>query len=427
MSELIDAGIATDVTRTDHGNARFALFQRFWATMALVLFGVTGKLWWSPGELPQLPQIPVFEGLCSAPIQSDWMLLILIGSGLSIVALTRFGVVGLWTFAIAATFSVLLNQHRLQPWVDQFIVYAVVMASFPKRDALKWMSWIAISIYVYSAISKFDYQFVETLGRELSQTLAGLGGLDATKLPRGWVDSLTLVFPAFELFAAIGLVFYQSRRAGAVAIIGMHVVLLLILGPWGLRHHSGVLIWNLFLLGQAFFFWVFIRWEHKDAQPSQQRSVPIAERLALALVAFVLVYPLTVHVSICDHWLAWEVYAPRTSRAKLEISPSDIGKLPKALQPFLSVKAANDGFQVLDLNRWSLITIGAPIYPEDRFQFGVAVDVVRQCNLKSFRIAVAGESDRWTGKRAWQIVTRHDELDRLADDFRLNTHSRSAR
>ena len=122
-----------------------------------------------------------------------------------------------------------------------------------------------------------------------------------------------------------------------------------------------------------------------------------------------------------------QICSARTSRAKLEISPSDIEKLPKALQPFLSVQAAHDGFQALDLNRWSLITTGAPIYPEDRFQFGVAVDVVRQCNLKSFRIAVAGQSDRWTGKRAWQIVTRQDELDRLADYFRLNTHSRSAR
>ncbi len=427
MTELIDADIGTDLTSSDEGNARFALFQRFWATMALVLFGVTSRLWWSPGELPQLPQIPVFEGLCSAPMQLDSILLILIGSGLSIVALTRFSVVGLWTFAIAASFSVLLNQHRLQPWVYQFIVYAIVMATFPKRDARKWMSWIAISIYVYSAISKFDYQFVETLGTDLLQTLAGFGGLDATKLPQGLVGGLILVFPTFELFAAIGLIFYPTRRAGAVAIIGMHVMLLLILGPWGLRHHSGVLIWNLFLLGQAFFFWISIRWDQTKSQPSNQRVVPIAERLAMALVAFVVVYPLTVHVSICDHWLAWEVYAPRTSRAKLEISPSDIEKLPKALQPFLSVEAAYDGFQALDLNRWSLATTGSPIYPEDRFQFGVAVDVVRQCNLKSFRIAIAGESNRWTGARAWQIVSRQDELDRLADYFRLNTRSRSAR
>ncbi len=49
------------------------------------------------------------------------------------------------------------------------------------NQALKLMGWLTVSIYVYSAISKIDYQFAETTGQEFLRTMIGLAGSDSNE------------------------------------------------------------------------------------------------------------------------------------------------------------------------------------------------------------------------------------------------------
>jgi hypothetical protein len=286
------------------------------------------------------------------------------------------------------------------------------------------MSWIAISIYFYSALSKFDFQFAHTLGQDFLLTLFGFVGIESNPLSPATMVFLALLLPTFELVMAVGLLFANTRRWCAVGLIVMHAALVLILGPWGLGHQPGVLYWNLYLIGQNVFLFLLLG-DFGFAERKEIERLSIPQTFAGGLTLFVLLFPLTVFFGVCDHWLAWEVYAPRSSRAKVEISVAEVGRLPKSMQAFCETTDERSGFRNFDLGRWSLVTLGVPIYPEDRFQFACAADLVRRFDLGYFRISTGAESNRWTGEREWEMVNRFDELNRLSSRFRLNTRPRN--
>ena len=76
-------------------------------------------------------------------------------------------------FASATLALSLFDQQRLQPWAYQFMLVAVVLALSPPQAALGLLRLLVISFYFHSAITKFDYSFLHTLGQ---QFLAALGG-----------------------------------------------------------------------------------------------------------------------------------------------------------------------------------------------------------------------------------------------------------
>ena len=231
------------------------------------------------------------------------------------------------------------------------------------------MRWVVISIYVYSAISKFDYQFVQSVGAQMLTAISESTGIVIENNgARKW---LVLGFPLGELLVGGLLAFRKSRRSGVIAGVALHMGLVLILGPFGLNHQCPVLIWNLFFIFQGLIlFWIVNENASEDGslpddeiesqQPAQEPASKTAPGpmpwLGSAITAFAILFPLTQPIGICDHWLAWEVYAPRTSRAELR-SGIDSGQPIKQL---------------------SLDTYGVPIYPQARVQFAIARAISRK-------------------------------------------------
>ncbi len=234
-----------------------------------------------------------------------------------------------------------------------------------------------------------------------------------------------LLLPAYELTMALGLLLLSTRGFAIVGLMIMHLILLLILGPFGLQHQPGVLIWNMFLLGQLPFLFGW--------RPASTKNPPnlgttfcdsIGRQSAIGLTLLVLLFPLSVSIGVCDHWPAWEVYAPRTSRVTLEISKRDGNRLPIEMQEYFVEIPGQPGFQMVSLEDWSLDSLNVPIYPEERYQFAVAAALVRTHQLSNYRVSVGSVSQRWTGERSWQVADRMDELQMMADRFRLGTNPR---
>ncbi len=288
------------------------------------------------------------------------------------------------------------------------------------------MRLLAVSIYVYSAISKFDYQFTHGLGVEFLETLTGLVGINSEHWDPKITMWLALAFPAYELLMGIGLLIPKSRQIAAVGIIVMHLSLILILGPLGMGHQPGVLLWNAFLIGQTLFLFLQFGPDEATAITSERNTVRSATvpTLASGLMVFVLVFPCTVGVNLCDHWPGWEVYAPRSSRAKLEIGFREAVQLPIELQALLTPNDGEGGLQSFAIDRWSIETLNVPIYPEDRFQFAVAAEVVQRFGLRDFKISIGGISNRWSGEREWKRIHRPDQIQMTYDRFRLNGRPR---
>ncbi len=404
---------------------RDAWFRRVWAGCGLLLFLATWRLWTAQTEFPQ---IPFFQTLRDVPAWCDEVALAVVVVSLCVVLLTgneRLWRLAMLSFVVATVGLILLNQHRLQAWTYQFVALALVMGFGSRERAVARMRWIVVSIYLYSAVSKFDFLFLQSLGPEFLSTLIGYFGLSTAAWPADLRFWLSVIFPLSELAVGCGLCFSATRRAAVVAAIVLHLLLLLILSPWGLASQPGVLIWNLFFIAQAVLLFIPEKQTHaiSTMPPATQRRP--ADLISSFVTALVILLPLSAPWDWCDHWPAWELYAPRTSRALVAIHGSAVDRLPPALQDHMSELRDDSDWRQLHMDRWSLATLSAPIYPQDRFQVGVALELAERYDLnRAIFVTRQGTASRWTGVREESTYRSHDQLQTARSRFRLNVQPR---
>ncbi len=420
---------------------RYRWLQRCWIVSWLLLLGVTWRLWLPPNEFPAVPVVPI----AAFPAVLEWSLLVGVVTSLVVAGLTlgrRSAAVALWVFIGCGVALVVLNQHRFQPWFYQAIILALLFATTDRRRALAAAGWLAIGVYFYSSLGKFDFQFIHTVGQQFLATAAGLVGvnIETWSEPLRW--GAALGFPIVELLVAIGLVFRSTRQAAASLAIAMHAAVILLLSPLGLGHQPGVLAWNAAMIGQALVLFLWkpaaasrsADWSMAGGRQVALASSALASResvllgpswLALAVVWLAMLLPLTERFGIWDHWPSWALYSPHSSRVRLQIHGSSAGKLPVAMRERLSV-ADEQGWQTLPLDRWSIEALGVPLYPQSRFQLGVAQWLVDRYKLdRGTRMHLRGAADRWTGAREDELVMGRMGIDHASDRFWLNVQPRS--
>jgi len=422
---------------------RLEWFRRWWALLSLVLLGVSWRLW---VDQAVFPQVPLVQWATAAPGWIDAMLLAVTVGCLALLAFSprsishRQLVNGSLVYGslVAAQLGlVLLNQHRLQAWSYQLMIVAVILASTQGSRSVRLLRLLVISIYFFSAISKFDVLFVESLAVTFLSTLTQLVGLHLD-MSAGWVRVAGWLIPTSELFIAAGLLFPRSRVIAATASIGMHVFLLVVLGPLGLSHQMGVWAWNLLFIGQAFLLFLPLptKWlkgvpseadeRSNEVGTSSARSKPRSTiQLGTIVLSLVVTLPLLEPFGFCDHWMAWGLYAPRNSDAVVYVHQSDLGKLPDEIARFGVTNEIEPSWVQLKIDQWSLESLGVPIYPSDRFQIGVAKALERDYDLdRAIRVNRRSTSHRATGVRQQNWLNGKLDLDAVGDQFRLNISPR---
>jgi hypothetical protein len=328
-------------------------------------------------------------------------------------------------FFFAIVGLVCLNQMRFQVWAYQGMIVALVLATCTPRDAGKLLRWLAISIYVFSAWSKCDVTFLQTLGKQLAEVWLGWARFAAW--PPLAQSMLVSLVPLGELAVAVLLAVPRTRKVGVIASLGLHALLLLALGPWGLQHKPGVLLWNLYFIGQnVLLFWPVVSTAIPDEDlPSaaEELSAEPIPALALAVVVGAIVWPMAEPWGYCDHWPAWSVYAPRVERTSCFISQSETHKLPTSLQKYLEPASDDPAWLRLRLDRWSLDAVSVPLYPQNRVQLGVAAAVVEQFDIGQFQMVSFSPADRWTQTRTQSTISTLAELTDARRPYVLGTQA----
>ena len=365
-----------------------------WAAVVVLLLGLSWKLW-IPG-FTDFPRIPVLNVLSSEVfLWLHYLAALVLVCGLAMIVL-NFGSLRWGAGAVALSLAVLFccNQHCLQPWAWQAFIIATVLFCMPIRKAKKWIGWLLISIYLYSAIGKFDYQFIYTTGDEFLATITGWLGLAVAESWRPW---LVLLFPVGELAIALGLMIRDTRRLAACLAIVLHVSLIAVLSPLGLGHRWPVIVWN----GLSVFLvvWLFFPESRKNTDLRESYSPLGYVGVAVALV--VLFGPLLRPMQLWDHWLAWGLYSPSNSRVEVVVFDSGAELVEEPLQKYFV--ATNRSLGVgsrFAMEKWSLDELGVPIYPQARFQKAAAVKWLDlQGIAPASRVFELGPSNPWTGKR----------------------------
>ncbi len=299
------------------------------------------------------------------------------------------------------------------------------------------MRWLVVSIYLYSALGKFDFEFLHTVGQQMLGAMAKLVSQDSSAIPAPMRLALVAVFPLTELAIAVGLAWPRSRRIAGLLAIVLHFALIAILGPLGLNHRLGVLIWNGLFSVQAFYLFVVKRKtgpdNRVDAPPQVRNSHGwlrgLPQTLCSVLIAMVIVLPSTERFGIWDHWPSWALYAPHSSRVRVEVAGTSVGRLPAELTALISQPSMPEGemldWVIVPIDAWSLRSLDTPIYPQSRFQLGVAKTIANLVDSESeVRVTIMGTASRFTGQRQSQVLDGSTQIDKAGVNYWLNAKPR---
>jgi len=316
-------------------------------------------------------------------------------------------------------------------------LFAAIRLCCGANLGLRLMRWLMISIYCYSALGKFDFEFLHSVGQQMLGALAKLLGQDLSAMPNWLRLGLVAAFPLCEFAIAIGLAMPKSRRVFGFFAIGLHLSLILVLGPFGLGHRLGVLLWNIQFAVQAYFLFVVRQCACDGEILSEQLVAPEGRKhtfspghcIGLALIAMVIVMPITERFGIWDHWPSWALYAPHSSRVRIEVAPSAIARLPAGLGVLIDKSTAEadelPDWVAVPIDAWSLSSLDTPIYPQSRFQLGVAKQIASEVSSEfQIRITLLGCANRFTGLRKSEVIEGTSKIVDAGAGFWFNTRPR---
>jgi hypothetical protein len=410
-------------------NRSAAILSKVVAASALVLVAVTWPLW-TPQTV--FPRIPFVGALRHAPDWFDWMALTgVLVSLLIILLVRRERPIARWSglvFIASIVGLVLTDQHRLQPWAYEFVLLLLVLSVLPSREAIVWARLLVISIYVYSALSKLDWTFIESGGGQIVDGLLTFLRLTGDHVSIGQRHVLAGSLAVGELLVGVGLAWRRSRKPALAASVIMHTLLIAALGPWGAGHKAGVLLWNVSFIVQNIVLFGIAGANDKGTQvvpiaagSETQRSWigSVLRGAVRATVAIAILFPLTQPFGLCDTWPAWAVYATGPERVRVFVAEIDREHLPAVVRPYLEPPRFRDGRCLVRIDRWSLDATQAPIYPQNRFKLGVALALAAAGRLADpILVEIDGPANRWTGRRETRELVGADEISaELARDW----------
>ena len=320
------------------------------AIFTLVMMGVSWPLWL---ESPHVPHFPALSIAANPPLARS-LAAACIG-GLFLCLTRRLGRLGSLVVMISGAGLILLDQQRLQAWFYQTIVLTAVYAALPGSVAIGFARFFAVALYFHSAVSKLDWSFANSMGPYLLSPLTGLAGLlpDSPVIPQ-----LSIALPVGELIITLFLA-AGYHRIGRAGVIGMHVCLVGLLGPWALDHSANVLIWNLSMICQTVVLF------GRDDQSAAAVASPLAMGVVQLLMLVVSIMPFFERAGLWDAWPSFALYAGHVEQMRLEIAADQAEKVPEELRPYLR---RSGGMLVPDLTLWARARMGTPPYPAGRIQ-----------------------------------------------------------
>lgn len=410
-----------------------------WPRWAAALLGLstilltlsTWPMWWGTETYPA---IPLFNGLHFVPVAVDRVLATALFCASLVLVVTRPRWHGplLSVFVVTLGGLILLDQHRLQPWAWMFWLEGVALLTMRPDEARRWIGWLVVSIYFWSAVSKLDAAFLSGRGPWLLEGLLQALNLNPAMIGAQRLRSIAWLFPAGELFIALGLAYKPFRGVAVWAAAFTHVTLLLTLGPFGYDHYPGVLLWNVFFLVQN----IVLFQRHGgdasfqigpwDAGESADIGPRRSSRLGKCVLLAAIVAPTLEIVGFYDHWLAWAVYSDRPEVVRVFIHPDERERMPVDVPVILREPITDQDWCEISLDQWSFQSRFCPVYPQGRYRLALARILAEHVSTPdgSLFVYVADSPNRWTGRREPKGLLGRSELDEFCQQFWVGTQSR---
>lgn len=331
-----------------------------WLLKITCIFWLFAKLigWrvWTTYRL--FPTAPVFERLDHVPPAVHLILFLL--QVLFIVALlfpikNKIVLIGLLA---AEIFSCLLDQNRMQPYEYQYIF--IVFVFLANINSPKFIPaaviFILAATYFYSGLNKLNEGFIQAMWTKailrsffkLPPAIAGMRWLYYSGYLAGFI----------ELVAGLGLLFPGTQKKAAAVLILMHLFILILLGPLGLRYNKIVWPWNVAMI--LYLYTLFLR-KNEDTFASR---IIFSGWNKLVFIAWGIL-PALNFIGCWDNYLSSSIYSEKLPN--MIICISDTTKCRQLREFFQENSSKNcKGSTMIDIRRWALSETNSAPYAEIR-------------------------------------------------------------
>ncbi|SIO60019.1 hypothetical protein SAMN05444166_6237 [Singulisphaera sp. GP187] len=384
----------------------------------LVILVLSWPLWIDRGVFPRVPFVAGLPALTGA------IGFVAFAALLAAVALATAGVA--WRASLTLGLGILLvlileDQHRFQPWAYQFLMIGLLLVCLTPARALTYCRWWFAALYFYSGFSKLDVSFCNELGNLFLVTAVRPFGLDPAQWPAAGRIAAILAMPLWEIGVAVALLVPRTRRIGLAAALVLHTALLGILGPWGLRHSTIVLVWNGAMMVEiAILFGMSFPMTPEASAGSQSEKWLGLPARVLFWVAVIL--PLGERDGWLDAWPGHALYASHVERTDIFLHEAQWDELTPDLKAHLQPPGPDD-WRRFDLTAWSREARGVPVYPQGRACNGLAEAIAaRYGGRLLIKVIQWGPADRWTGRRSRIECLGLKAIQRQGNGYRLNSH-----
>ncbi len=391
---------------TIHSESRALLAIKCLAVFEVILIVATFPLWWGASAFPQVPLLIAVPPAISTAISPIATVCLLMGCAALVVLpnkdpsqlLTKASITAL----VCSFVLIVSNQHRLQSWHWLTMLNLAWLIVLPRKDLLIAMRHTVAAVYVCSALSRISLAPDRGVSGIIVRQLLELAGQSGWETSAVHISKLCNLMTLGELLTGLLLAFPKTQGWGARGAILLHSSLLLALGPLGLNHHAGVLLWNLCFLCLIPILFPLRRTNEQDSSAHAPR------RTAVLLVTWL--FPLSGLFGIADNWPSWQLYSSRPESWILSVHESDREHFPETVQTAIADPAPLSEWCVVKLDRWSLEQTRSPMYPEDRFQRAVIQSLLAQVpESVRFRVDISEpEFPFWWKRRVRQINSRED-------------------
>ncbi len=301
------------------------------------------------------PTAPVFDFLNGVPAVVHTALF-----GLSVLCLVFLAVSApkkkiLALLLTCELISFLLDQNRIQPWDYQYLFTILIFIVFAsnKPALISAFIFILASTYLYGGLSKLNNGFLQTIWQRMLL-------LHFLKLSPHGVLYKPLYFSGlsagmFEILAGTGLLFPQTRKTAAGALISLHVLVLLFLGPLGINYNAVVWPWNVAMAVYSLLIFNF--------------SEPLLTAFKSPFRAwsgFIVVcwgfLPALNFIGLWDNYLSSSIYSGKLP--SMTVSIADTTQC-KPLRQYITIAPGSEP-ATIDLQSWAMSETRMAPYPELR-------------------------------------------------------------
>ncbi|MBX7136769.1 MAG: DUF3556 domain-containing protein [Oligoflexia bacterium] len=309
-------------------------------------------LWTGARDFPLLP-------VTSLPDLGHFPLLVFVVSILLLFSLQLTAWLALLLLG-TATWLVLSDITRLQPW---FYLYLLMICGMGLKSP-RILRLVMVSCYCWSGLQKFSVVFPLTIEPYVETALKPV--LSAA-IVRQFSPAL-LAIPVIEALLGLGLSWERTRKISVVGLTGMHLFILLMIGPTGRDYNSVVWPWNIFMI---FALLALFRGE----APAQ--TWKYHEKFFLGVAG---IFPVLGFFGFGDAYPSWALYAPRYHELQISLPAGSLDGIAADLRPHFSVMNS----QRLETSAfsWSLSEMNVPPYAERRVMLQLAAKLCARREIR---------------------------------------------